>query len=124
MSGRAENFRTKSVLLFMAAVLLLPVYGSWVDVHYAERQPTHKHIYFGRVDLNHHRVSEAKDVVNLPDQDATSQPVVLVCLPGERIAAKTADLDNLASGLADNCLRPEDTFLPPPDHPPRVRPIV
>jgi hypothetical protein len=120
MSGSRLNYRTRILLLLMVAVLLLPVYGSWVDIHYAERQPNHKHIYLGRIDLNHHRSSESKDVVNLPDQDATSQPVVIVCIPGELIAATTAVPANLIFGLPEEFRSPKATFLPPPDHPPRI----
>lgn len=104
----------------MAAVLLLPVYGVWLDIRYAERQPTHKHIYLGKVNLNHHRTPESKNVVNLPDQDAGGQLVLLVCLPDEQIAANSAVSNNLSFALSDDCLLPEDAYIPPPDHPPRI----
>lgn len=107
-------------MLLLAAVLLLPIYGSWVDIRYPERQPTHKHIYFGKIVLNHHRDAESTEVVNLPDQNATGQPVVLICLPEEQLAVNSAEADNLSFGLSDDCLFPEDAFLPPPDHPPRI----
>ncbi len=104
----------------MAAVLLLPVYGSWIDFRFAANQPSHKHIYLGQVDLNHHRTSDTKDIVILPDQDATSQLTVLVNLPDDQIVANSANANNLAMRLADEYLFPENTFLAPPDHPPRI----
>jgi hypothetical protein len=118
MSGKRVKNRSKVLALFLTAVLLLPVYGSWIDFHYAAKQPGHKHVYLGKVDLNHHRTADTKDIVILPDQDATSQIVVLVNLP-EKIAS-TADRDSLSFGLAHEYRSPENAFLPPPDHPPRI----
>jgi hypothetical protein len=120
MSGQQVNNCTRILLLLLAAVLLLPVYGSWIDFRYPASQPTHKHIYLGKVDLNHHRSADTKDVVNLPDQDATSQPVVIICLPEEEMVGQTAESGNLSFELSNEYLSPEDAFLPPPDHPPRI----
>lgn len=107
-------------LLFLAALLLLPVYGSWIDHRYPVNQPGHKHIYLGKVDLDHHRTAETKNIVILPDQDATSQPVVLAVLPDQQLTANTADPDNLTFGFPDQYYNRENAFLPPPDHPPRL----
>lgn len=103
----------------LAAVLLLPVYGSWVDFHYPERQPAHKHIYLGRVNLNHHRDFDSSDIIMLPDQDATGQPAVLLFLPEAEAVVNSADSNNLTFLLSDEFHKPEDAYLPPPDHPPR-----
>jgi hypothetical protein len=106
--------------LLTTAVFLLPVYGSWVDVTYAGRQPGHKHIFLGKVNPYHHLNIDSDDVVNLPDQDATSQPVILIFLPGSQLVIFSHESLNLAFNLLDDCLYPEDAFLPPPDHPPRI----
>ena len=120
MAGTRISTLTRILLLFSAAVMMLPIYGSWLDFRFAQWQPAHKHIYFGRVDLNHHRSSDSRDVVNLPDQDATGQAAILVCLPGEETAAGTADYGNLIFGLSDEYHVPDDHFLPPPEHPPKI----
>lgn len=111
--------RAQFLLLLMAAVTLMPVYGSWLDINYAGRQPAHKHLYVGKGHFNHH-TPESEDVVNLPDQDATGQPVLLVYLPDEQISAKIVGADDLSFNITVDCHSPEDTFLPPPDHPPRI----
>jgi hypothetical protein len=120
MAAQPVNKLTRILLLCLAAVMLLPVYGSWIDVHYAARQPGHKHIYFGKVDINHHRTSDSKDVVNLPDQDATGQSAVAVYLTAEETITHLDEIENLSFHLADDYLSPEDAFLPPPDHPPQI----
>lgn len=117
---RKLTYRSRFVFLILAAALLLPVYGSWINVRYAAQQPTHKHIYLGKVDLNHHRTADHKDIVILPDQDAASQPVVSIDLPNEQLAVRMTENDNLSFGLSVEYLSPENTFLPPPDHPPRI----
>ncbi len=119
MSGTRVNNLTRFLLILSTAVLMLPIYGTWLDFRFAEWQPTHKHIYFGRIDLNHHRASDSKDVVNLPDQDATGQAFVLIIMPGEEMAGGAADYRHLSFGLADDYIVPDDHFLPPPKHPPR-----
>lgn len=122
MSRIRVSNRNRILLLLSAAALLLPVYGSWVDFHFAEKLPTHKHIYLGKVDLNHHRTTDSKDVIILLDQDATSRPVVvLVWLPGEQKTVNAAESDNtLQIGLFDDYPSPENAYLPPPDYPPRI----
>ncbi|MFZ0545765.1 MAG: hypothetical protein WAM60_10030 [Candidatus Promineifilaceae bacterium] len=107
------------MLLLTTVVMLLPIYGSWIDVHFAASQPDHQHIYFGKVDLNHHRDGN-KDVVNLPNQDATSQITISILLTDEEILIHPDDMANLSFRLADEYLSPEDAFIPPPDHPPRI----
>jgi hypothetical protein len=107
------------VLWLLAAVFLLPVYGSWVDFHYPERQPAHKHIYLGRVNLNHHRDFDTGDIIMLPDQDATGQPIVLLFPPEAQALINSAASGNLSFDLSDEFHSPDDAFLPPPDHPPR-----
>lgn len=120
MTGKRLNRPGKILLLFVAAVFLLPVYGSWVDVTYAERQPAHKHIYLGNIDPHHHQSTAKNDVVNLPNQDATGQQVVLLFLPDIQLVPNSAEMSHLSFGLSEEYLSPEDAFLPPPDYPPKV----
>lgn len=119
MNARLTN-RFRFFILGLAAALLLPVYGSWIDVSYPAQQPTHKHVYLGKVDLDHHRTAEPENVVILPDQDAASQVVVLIDLPHVEVTAEKVEKGQLSFGLSDEYLSPENTFLPPPDHPPRI----
>jgi hypothetical protein len=105
------------LLLGLVVVLLLPIYGPWVDLHFAAHQPNHKHLYLGKIDLHHHRNSDSKDVVNLPDQDATGRILALVCLPEEQ-AVGLPDDKGLFFGLLDDYRSPQDAFLPPPERPP------
>ena len=112
--------RFRLLVFFLVVAMLLPVYGSWIKVDYAAQQPNHKHIYMGKVNLNHHRTAETKGIVILPDQDATSQIVVMLDLPNEQISVNTADSENFIFDLADGYLSPENNFLPPPDRPPRI----
>lgn len=119
MTGKRPTIYARILLLLTTAVFLLPVYGSWVDATYAGRQPGHKHIFLGKVNPHHHLYHEGDDVVNLPDQDANSQPIILVFLPGSQLVLYSPESLNLAFNLSDDYLYPEDTFLPPPDHPPR-----
>jgi hypothetical protein len=120
MVVRPVNKLTQIILLGLAAVMLLPVYGSWVDDQFAARQPNHKHIYFGKVDINHHRTADSKDVVNLPDQDAAGQTAVSIHLTNNEITTQPVDPDNLSFRLTADLHAPETAFLPPPDHPPRT----
>lgn len=101
----------------LVVALLLPLYGPWVDFQFAARQPTHKHLYLGKVELDHHRSSDSKDVVYLPDQGVTGQLLAFVFLPREQ-AIGLPDDRSLSFGMADEFRSPKDAFLPPPDKPP------
>lgn len=120
MAVQPAGNSTRILLLFLAAVMLLPIYGSWVDIQFAARQPNHKHLYFGKVDINHHRTAGSKDVVNLPHQDATGQTAVSIPLTDSKTTPQPADANNLSFRLTDHYLSAEDAYLPPPDHPPRI----
>jgi len=120
MSAKRPTVRARIGLLLAVIVFLLPVYGSWIDATYAAREPDHYHIYLGKIDPFHHRSSPNGDVVNLPNQDATSQSVGLLLLPVGQLVRFSAESELLSFGLSDEYLSPEDTFLPPPDHPPRI----
>jgi hypothetical protein len=71
------------------------------------------------VNLNHHRDFDTGDIIMLPDQDATGQPIVLLFPPEAQALINSAASGNLSFDLSDEFYSPDDAFLPPPDHPPR-----
>jgi hypothetical protein len=66
----------------MVQLVLLPVYGTWLNEDFAAVQPQHRHIFLAGVKLNHHppdahhpgqhgrQTTDSEGVVNVPDQDA------------------------------------------------------
>ena len=108
-------------LLFVLAVqaLLLPIHGSWLDYDFARYQPQHKHIYFGKIDLNHHE-NEDSSVVNLPALEAINQGLETHELFFDLASILPAESESkLAFLLLSIYLLSQSASLALPDEPPR-----
>ena len=133
------------ILLLLVQALLLPIYGPWLDRQFAARQADHKHLYFGKVDLNHHghhgrdrhaghakrahaphgRADEPSNtVINLPNLDVTNQGQVLVLSFTEILSFLLAAAQNssLVFTLADHTITSQGISRAPPHQPPRPAP--
>ena len=125
------------ILLLLVQALLLPIYGPWLDREFAARQADHKHLYFGKVDPNHHahqshdrRASrdthdETSDtVINLPNLDVTNQGQVLVLSFTEILSflLAAAQDSSLIFTLADHTITSQGISRAPPHQPPRPAP--
>lgn len=122
----------------MVALILLPVYGSWLNPDFAGNQPEHEHIYFGRVDPYHHNVvythvhdkrDEVADdedipagdeVVNLPNRDMSGQSY----LPDTSLDALKALIDHLHDSdlifaVANGYTIVDSLVISPAEPPPR-----
>ena len=108
-------------LLFVLAVqaLLLPIHGPWLDYDFAKYQPQHDHIYFGKINLNHHE-NEDSSVVNLPALEAMSRGSGAQELLFDLISILPAEPESkLAFSLLNIYLLSQSASLPLPDEPPR-----
>ena len=122
------------ILLLLVQALLLPIYGPGLDNQFAARQADHKHIYFGKVDLNHHghhgraghhRPDEpANTVINLPNLDVTNQGQVLVLSFTEILSflLAAAQDSSLVFTFTGHTIARQGLSIPPPDQPPRPAP--
>lgn len=121
--------------------MLLPVYGSWLNTHFAALQPNHKHLYVGLADPNHphtlvfshqHQASKTppselteavpleNGVVNMPNQDA-SQGVATLVLPFDTASALEAPYHAaLTFSVEADYLSTAFVFHSPPTEPPRL----
>lgn len=108
-------------LLFVLAVqaLLLPIHGPWLDYDFAKYQPQHKHIYFGKINLNHHE-NEDSSVVNLPALEAMSRGFGIHELLFDLVSFLPAETESqLGISLLSIYLLSQSASLPLPDEPPR-----
>lgn len=81
----------------MVLLVLLPVYGTWLDEDFAALQPEHGHIYLDGVKIDHHpagwrhpgehdETADSDGVVNVPDQDVVGLGLVLLFFVGVAVA--------------------------------------
>jgi hypothetical protein len=127
-------------------VLFTPFFGPMLDHHFAERQHTHQHIYFGSTDVKHTHFYELlhlhphaynmpiippgngsqsnespNEVIYLTSQDGIGQNAPSFTIPASQVDFVFPDLGDhhfLLSSTGQDSLPPE-TFIPPPKRPPR-----
>lgn len=115
-----RRYSTFFAFLLAIQAALLPIYGPWLDHHFAERQAKHKHIYLGRVDLNHHD-GEDSDVVSLPDLDAAGQVVGHLIPPYSQPPSNPLwGYDGLTFTILQDYQLSQGAIPPPPETPPRI----
>ncbi|MCI0399194.1 MAG: hypothetical protein L0332_18650 [Chloroflexi bacterium] len=127
---RPISTTARLTLALMLLALLLPVYGPWLDSNFAGRQPLHRHIYLGTVNLAHHSAPEPaghkdhsesdSDVVNLPDQTAANQGGTLWLMLADVTCPVPQAGDHLAFGPLLTCLPCQGRSVLPLEQPPRV----
>lgn len=123
------------ITLTTLVAVLLPTFGPWLDMEFAGWMPQHDHIYVGEINLDHHRgandspeyshhqekQSETASpfitgVVNLPDQDATLQSLVLLVYPAAPLLPR---IDAIWFPSGETCYTVCGIAIPPLDKPPR-----
>jgi hypothetical protein len=130
------HFLSRLLIFLMVQAILLPVYGPWLNRHFSEWQPSHAHIYFGEIDLDHHAVQLActrnsehhhadeaackgeSDVVSLPNQDVAGKTLALS--PPHKDASLAMKDDVLLFTFVESYVLHQILFIPPPDKPPRA----
>jgi hypothetical protein len=97
-------------LFIVAAVsaLFMPFFGPMLDHHFAERQPSHGHIFFGPADAEHVHFYEAAQT-HFHAHDLPAIPAGN-CSESNKLPNEVAGQDDL----------PSEIFIPPPERPPRA----
>jgi hypothetical protein len=117
----------------MVQLVLLPVYGSWLNEDFAAFQPFHGHIYLEGIKPNHHPAGfnhpgghgdddevDDEGVVNVPDQDAAGFGLlILVFLCGALFVIPDGK-NGLHSKFSAFYLLLRGTFPTPLKQPPRL----
>ncbi|MCI0395415.1 MAG: hypothetical protein L0332_01315 [Chloroflexi bacterium] len=98
--------------------LLLPVYGPWLDVHFAGRQAYHDHLYLAGVNPRHHDSPDTGDMVNLPTRDAAQEGLFFMVPPAANGLLLALENSNLVFTLEEESLSLQDTAVPPLEKPP------
>ena len=124
-----------SITAFAAAALFLPALGPLLDHHYAERQPSHTHVYLGpaapdhvhpfEVDghhaHHHHHGAPSGGIVYLASHDGSGPAQLDVTIPSVEdspLALPEEERGGFGAALDDTL--PNDAFIAPPKQPPRV----
>jgi hypothetical protein len=136
-------------LFIVAAVsaLFMPFFGPMLDHHFAERQPSHGHIFFGPADAEHvhfyeaaHTHFHAHDLPAIPagnGSESNKLPNEVVYLtspdgvgqssPSFTVTSLYIDLvfpdqgdSRFLLSLAGQDDLPSEIFIPPPERPPRA----
>ncbi|MFQ5400832.1 MAG: hypothetical protein ACE5E7_14700 [Anaerolineae bacterium] len=75
------------VVLLMLHALLLPLYAPWINTQFAANIPSHKHLYLGKYNPNHHHHQhpsnsgeKAQGIAFLPNFDATQHSLIDLAL--------------------------------------------
>jgi len=117
--------------LLALLVILLPVYGSWLNRDFAATNPFHRHIYLNGSRphrhplgshplLLHNHSSDLDDVVSIPNQDATGAGATSMQLWGGSTVI-IPDIRSLPEFvLAPDCLLVNGVSPRPLERPPRT----
>jgi hypothetical protein len=136
--------------LFIVAALsalFMPFFGPMLDHHFAERQPSHQHVFFGSASAEHVHFYEAAhthfhahdllvnpdgngpaskelpdEVVSLASQDGVGQSspsLTVTSLQVDLVFPDQGDSHFLLHLTGQDNLPPE-IFIPPPKRPPRI----
>ena len=101
----------RHLLLVMIGAFLLPLFGSLLDHQYAEKQPSHQHLYLDSINLLHHGYHQTDNVVSLPGQDNTGptplvpfmpfvQAIIWSFLPNGELAFSLTDEISFSQGIS------------------------
>jgi hypothetical protein len=108
------------ILLLSLLSLLLPIYGSWLDQNLIESQPTHGHVYFGKVNPLRINGHHEEGVVSLPDQDVFGQSPPPFMPPSYHLTVSSAIVSNgLIFVIVDDDLLSQGIVPTPLERPPR-----
>jgi hypothetical protein len=127
---------SRLLIFLMVQAILLPVYGPWLNRHFIEWQPTHAHIYLGKIDLDHHAIQLAcarNSEHHHADEAACNGESSVVSLPNQDIAGKTLALSPPHKGailatkgevllftFVESYIRQRILFVLPLEKPPRI----
>ena len=107
-------------LLVMIGAFLLPLFGPLLDHQYAEKQPSHQHLYLDSINLLHHGHHQSDHVVSLPSLDTTGPVSLVPFLPsGQAIVWPSLLSGELAFSLTDEISFSQGISPAPLDRPPQ-----
>jgi hypothetical protein len=114
----------------MVLLVLLPVYGSWLNQDFAALQPLHGHIFLEGFKPDHHppgfqhpgghgETVEADGVVNIPGQDAAGLGLLILFFVGVAVVVLPGRENGLKFAFTAHYTLLKGIFPEPLEQPPR-----
>jgi hypothetical protein len=116
----------------MVLLVLLPVYGSWLDEDFAALQPLHNHIFLDGIKPNHHlpgkshtgshsdNTADSDGVINVPDQDVSGSGLLFLLFLSATMVIIPDGKNGLQTILTTHYTLLNGIFPPPLKQPPRI----